>query len=66
MLKFLGALKPDDEEYDHKRNLFNAVALFGSIFFLITGTLYYMRQSESQMRRLQRIDGARVFVGISA
>ena len=46
--------------------VYSIIALLASVFFVVVGVWYYVKQSHQQIQRLDQIDKARSFVGIQA
>jgi len=51
---------------DNVSIVYSIVALLASVFFVVVGVWYYVKQSHQQIQRLDQIDKARSFVGIQA
>lgn len=69
LLDFLSTLGENDEENEEigkmKDIIYSIFELILAVFCVVFGALYYIGQSRAQKVRLEQMDTARSFVGIS-
>ena len=65
-LNFYGGLNQNGDEAENQLQmiLFALMGLFFSVFIVLSGALYYVKESRAQKTRLEQVDNARNFLGV--